>query len=742
MKVSILLFYLLLVSTSLAMLMPEIISPFDNALEACEQGLEETATVCDVSGHHPNMFPCFCDTDPGFGSIVDCFVKGYDNKTEFIDAFIKRCDEEANITFTKQEFWKKYEDVKPKLKNTLDIPNFNITELTDSPVLLDYDYFANVKEYNYIDNMNKNYGQYFGYALMGYWVLVLSIATIVNWTIHLFPGFTNIFIDPISNMFRKYVTLPATFNRRKANAYRFGYLIPSRMETVILTCFTFLIAIFSGIKIKNVPVKDVPKDANLAKLVAVRTGILVGFICPFLVLFAGRNNFLQWLTRWNFATFITYHRWVSRLVVLLVIIHAITFTIRDKMVDHYLSHMAHPFVRWGVVAGVAGGIILVQGLLYVRRKSYELFLIIHILMALFFIVGGYKHTIVFGYAPFYWTSIAIWAFDRAIRFSRLFVFGAPTADVTLLAEETLRVVIPKPSYWHAVPGGHAFIHFLKPSCFWQSHPFTFTDSSEKGNYIVMYIKLKGGVTHGVYKYLNKFPGRTSKIRVLVEGPYGESSSARKYKNAVFIAGGNGIPGIYSECIDIARRNPSSPRLKLIWIIREWKSLSWFFHELKVLNTTNVDTTIYVTKPDLNLEHGLSHFKGVIDSDNSSVEVEKNFVNSKEKSDEEKSEQKSEEKNTDTPESTYASNNEFETQNVNSYELVDAIKEELSHITFKEGRPNMEELIHQEVVNADGTLAFVTCGHPVMVDDIRYNVAANLHESKYRVEYFEQLQVWA
>lgn len=765
------------------LLLPQFDAPFEVAVAACEDALEETATVCNMTfGHHASKMSCWCGTDTGFESFLHCFVTGYHNKTSFIDKFIQTCEEEANVTFTTAELWAKYDRLLPELKETLEIEDFNITKFTGSPIKMDPTLQSNVLEDTEIASKNKNYSQYFGYGLMAYWAVVLLTAAVVNWTIELFPGVTGTFVAPVFNNFRKYVTLPATFRRRKTHAVRFGFLIPSRMETVILTVFVFLVALFSGLYIRAVPGYG-NNTQTLAQLTAIRTGILVGFLCPFLVLFAGRNNFLQWLTRWNFATFIAYHRWVSRVVALLVIIHAIAFTISDLLKDHYKSHMNHPFVQWGVVAGICGGFILVQGLLYVRRRNYEVFLAIHIILALFFIVGGYKHTIVFGFGPYYWASIAIWAFDRAIRFSRLIVFGAPVATVTLLAEETLRVVIPKPSYWHAIPGGHAFIHFLKPTCFWQSHPFTFTDSSEEGGYIVMYIKLKGGVTHGIYKYLSKFPGKSSKIRVLVEGPYGERSSARRYKNAVFVAGGNGIPGIYSECIDIARKTgrqagisgpsagaagtnsstsganavPSAagtissttgtditatgpsgpvtgpsgpatgPRLKLIWILREYKSLSWFFHELKVLNTTNIDTTIYITKPST---EGLAHFKGVIDSDSSS-NVEK-MVEIDEKKD----------KVGDVGENVAEfGDNDYETKGV-SLDVVDAIKEELSHITFKEGRPNMEELVGQEISQSDGSIAFVACGHPVMVDDIRASVAENLGKSKYRVEYFEQLQVWA
>ncbi|WEJ94229.1 hypothetical protein PSN45_001710 [Yamadazyma tenuis] len=710
----------------------EWISNYEIALESCQAQIDLTATVCLIPEtaakrglvrRDDDFDPtsCYCTMEAPFVTLIDCFVKGEGNKTSYMNSFIDSCKGLTDEPLTLDSLYSTYYSGLKHMKNVSTVENFSLTEVVDYPVLLGYKQYKINRQWEWMAEKNKNLGSIFGLSLMGYWGLVLLLATLVNWTIYLFPGFTGLFVGPLSNMWRKYVSLPAAISRRKTRAVRFGLLVPSRMESLIIFVFLFLTAMFSGINIHSVPGNEFSQGNYVARFVAIRTGIMVGYICPLLVLFAGRNNFLQWLTRWNFATFITYHRWVSRIVVLLVIIHAIGFTVSDISRDKYSARVKEGFIQWGIVACVCGGIILVQGLLVVRRKSYEAFLVIHILMAMFFVIGGYKHTLGFGYQPLYWTSIAVWAIDRLIRFTRLFVFGAPMATVTLLAEETLRVVIPKPSFWHATPGGHAFVHFIRPSCFWQSHPFTFTDSSEEGNYIVMYIKLKGGVTHGVYKHLANAPGKSAKIRVLVEGPYGEDSSARKYKNAVFIAGGNGIPGIYSECIDIARKtvDGNGPRLKLIWIIREWKSLAWFYQELRNLNNTNIDTTVFVTKPLLNLENGLTHLKPIlIDSESSYSDKEKT--------------------NSDVKDSSLPCNDSDSEET----SMVASIKNELSHISFQEGRPEIHDLICNEISQADGSLAFVTCGHPHMVDEVRFEVSQNLHQSKHRIEYFEQLQVWA
>lgn len=696
---------------------PKLYSETDVADQVCLNLILQQALVCDAGPKLKKLdMDCMCNLEAGFGSFAPCYVQGYGK--EYANHFISTC-EEAGFEMSEHEFWQNYTRLLPKRKDVSKIENFNTTELIDFPISFDMKTFRTYRNGLGMYLFNYNYSFYYGAGLLSYWALVILIAAICNWTMRLFPSLTNKFVGPKSNLYRKWVTLSALKNRKKTNEHVtklsfFSFLIPTRFETIICSIFLALVILASGSQIKSVPGNPqfTNKTGELARLIGDRTGITVNFIVPLLILFAGRNNFLQWVTRWNFATFITYHRWVSRIVILLVIAHAITFSVQDKIALKYDKRMKKPFMIWGTVAGVAGGFILLQGMMFFRRRMYEIFLLIHITLACLFIVGGWYHTDKTGYSHFYWACAAIWAFDRAVRIGRLISFGIPNATLELLARETLKITVPKPKYWKSIPGGHAFIHFIHPTCFWQSHPFTFTTSNESNNYITLYIKIKGGATHSVYQKLVKSPGQICKMRVAVEGPYGEPSGARQYKNVNFIAGGNGIPGIYSECLDLAQRNRDQ-RLKLIWVIREWKSISWFYQELKYLKNTNIETTIYVTRPD-----SLSELE----------QLEKCLVGNENTTEEE-------ELKKDIKDLSGDETNSFDSS------VISTIKNELSHITFLEGRPSMEDYVEKEITSSDGTIAFTTCGHPIMVDDIRYYVVNNLDKSPYRVEFFEQLQVW-
>ena len=266
--------------------------------------------------------------------------------------------------------------------------------------------------------------------------------------------------------------------------------------------------------------------------------------------------------------------------------------------------------------------------------------------------------------------------------------------------------IPKPSYWKTIPGGHAFIHFLKPTYFWQSHPFTFVESPAD-THIILYCKVKGGITHSLYQLLVRSPGQAITMRVGVEGPYGEPTPARYADTAVFIAGGNGIPGIYSEVMDMTRRMPNETKnaMKLYWIIRDYKSLEWFNDELTLLGNTNIETTIYVTKPDLS---------NLLTGDGSD----------------------------DTSSKKESDSQDMNLESKESLQGVDLVKSRFSHITFKEGRPSIEDIVDLEIKESNGSVAFVACGHPAMVDETRYFCSRNVdNPQKKRVDFYEQVQVW-
>ncbi|GEQ68742.1 hypothetical protein JCM33374_g2410 [Metschnikowia sp. JCM 33374] len=719
---------------------------------SCSLALYTSAIFC--ANQNSRVYSCFCTNKNAMASLAGCLQTLDSSTNTAFSWFASYCGTQYNATVSKKDLINSLQYLSAHGKNFTAVTSSstsssskNSSSTTSSsgnstsgnstssgsknssstssssstkskgPTQIDYPIYVNKTSaeayYHAYEGFygNFNWAYWFSTALYAYWAFVFVVAAVSNWSVALFPGLRNVCNGKISKAWRKYVTLPALIKKKKTNHQKFlgilNFLVPSRLESLILSGFFWLTFLFNALymdwSVGN-PV-FVTRYSAILRYVADRTGVIGTMLIPLLILTAGRNNFLQWITRWKYSTFILYHRWIGRVVVALVFIHSMGYSMIYINRKTYLTSMKKEYIIYGVVGTVAGGIMCFQGLLFLRRKWYEVFLAIHIMMAVAFILGTWRHIEMRQYMEWVFASIAIWSFDRFVRLVRMASFGVPKASVTLLADDCLRVVVPKPSYWKSVPGGHAWVYFCHSWYFWQSHPFTFLDSTVEENKIVFILKTKKGATNYLTKKLSKLPGKTCSVRVCVEGPYGEACSVKGHDNVVFVAGGNGIPGIFSECYDLARRsvNNAKQRVKLVWVLREISTIEWVWEELHSLKNTKVQTTVYITRPEGGDE-------GVL--------VERMLT---------REESSSEEKDIASKEGR---------------DIIELLNEYFPHVTFKCGRPSMDSIVNEETEEACKSAAFITCGHPIMVDDLRYAVVQKIDQTEKRVDFFEQLQVWA
>lgn len=666
---------------------------------ACAYSLARLATLCSKKG-----YSCYCTSEIGIATLSGCLAYDHHNTTSTFKYWIKYCDEYFT-PLNMSQIEDGYQYYLESAVSASDIPGFNKSVPVTVPLKINEKNTKLYEEAYKVFLGNYDNSLYYGAGCLGYWALVILLAMVANWSVHLFPGIKRSFDGPISRAWRKYITLPALMRRKRSESQKFlfvlDFIVPSRIESITMILFFGLCVGCCAAEIyyvKNDPIFSSPRQA-ISRYVADRTGIMCTIITPLLVLLGGRNNFIQFLTRWKFSTVLVFHRWISRMMVMMAFIHAISYSWLFIYRGDYAEEMAENYLVWGVVAVSCGVLLTIQSLLFLRRRWYEVFLVVHILLAVFFIVGLWYHVWELGYAQFVYPCFAIWGFDRLVRVLRIAIFGTPEATVSLVAEETITVSIKKPNHWKAIPGGHAWIHFTGGYFFWQSHPFTFV-SKEDGT-LMFYCKVKGGATKSLARKLAKSPGKTLNMKILVEGPYGETKPLKAHSNLLFVAGGSGIPGIYCEAAHFAKRGADNNQsVKLVWIIRELKSLSWFWTELQALRETKTQTTIYVTQPD-------------------SVQGSNELFPLLSYNDSEKGDEKSLE-----------------------FSLFEKIQAEMPHITFIGGRPNIENMVKAEIAESAHSVAVISCGHPAMVDEVRYNVVKQVDLSKKRVDFYDALEVWA
>jgi len=250
-------------------------------------------------------------------------------------------------------------------------------------------------------------------------------------------------------------------------------------------------------------------------------------------------------------------------------------------------------------------------MLVFRRMSYEAFLILHIVLAVFVLAGSWYHVELlfqrkWGYEAWIYAACAVWFADRVVRVLRVAKVGLRRAKVTNVGGGIVRVDI-EGVRWAPRPGVHAYAHFptlhaYKP---WENHPFSVIptamlrsrghslaavgtsdgqsptagsasslaerDVEKRPDVVATHATTANATTTtaGVSLYIKKCAGSTKLLShhdgllTLLDGPYPNNPTAGVLQcdRLLLIGGGIGVTGIlpWIDC---------HPNVKLCWSVKE------------------------------------------------------------------------------------------------------------------------------------------------------------------------------
>lgn len=421
------------------------------------------------------------------------------------------------------------------------------------------------------------------------------------------------FIDKLYEKLGPYIVYPSLIGRYHIRPLPFSLgNTPTVGQALYIGLLIVLNVVLSAINFKTTEAHlwFQNKAQQITGYLMYRTGVLSFSMAPLLILFSGRNNFLQWITNWPHSTFILLHRWVARLFTLQALLHTILAVVVYKDMGIYDEQAVLPYWAWGVVGTLFACIMVVFSVLYFRRLSYEVFLLSHISMAILVIVGSWYHVvlrfeILSGFTMWLWTACAVWFFDRLIRVLRILKVGTRRAKVTDIGDGYARVNIPD-IHWDILPGKKVYVYFpsLSPLRPWENHPFSiiptsmlssatplraehapsvayegsgleegFQNSSvEKHRFQAVSSSPENSARHaglGITLLIRKSAGMTKllssndSLLTLLEGPYHNVSMSAilKCDRLVLFGGGIGITGI----LPFTRAHPN---VRLCWTVRQ------------------------------------------------------------------------------------------------------------------------------------------------------------------------------
>lgn len=338
--------------------------------------------------------------------------------------------------------------------------------------------------------------------------------------------------------------------------------------------------------------------------VGYRTGFIAICQLPLIFLLAGRRNIIGYLVDMSYARLNWFHRWTARTLWLTSTIHMV-FWFRDwGRYDYIAYQLTHdPLTKRGFAAWCILTFIVISSSAPVRKLSYEIFLIQHLVSFVGLVVAVWMH------APdevkiWVWIPIGLVVFDRVVRYAwgayvnigifhrkaSSFSFFAHYATLTPFPGNVTRVTIHNPGIrWK--PGQHIFLtcHRIAP---FQSHPFTIVSLPEDGK-MEFFIRAQGGGTRGFVAVAEKRRPMQVDVQcgpLFIEGPYGTHRPLRQFDSVVLFGGGMGVTFVIPLLRDIVsawkserdeqyltrrKRLSVTRQIRFIWAVKCRAEISMF-----------------------------------------------------------------------------------------------------------------------------------------------------------------------
>ncbi|PIL27014.1 transporter [Ganoderma sinense ZZ0214-1] len=354
-----------------------------------------------------------------------------------------------------------------------------------------------------------------------------------------------------------------------------------------------------------------------------RAGILAVSQTPIVTALGTKNNVVAYITGISYDKLNYIHRMTARVIFVLLWVHGAS---KLKFADE--GTWEEWSARVALTALIAFSALILVSIRPVRSQAYEIFYFVHFFMVLIFLLGGYYHANNYRYGTYVWPSLLIWALDRAIRLARVVYYnhlyfgfskkaGRLDASVELLSPHFVRLHIQRPPHFSWTPGQTAFLTVPGVSGNpLECHPFTIAsvdshyqlaasasstsknekkaatsvavsparpgddDASPYWKELTFLINVRSGFTRRLAARASaQAPAPVgAKVAVLVDGPYGFSPNLDNDDTVVLVAGGSGVTftlatflGVLS-CVQSGRS--ACRRLVWIWSIREPGHIEW------------------------------------------------------------------------------------------------------------------------------------------------------------------------
>jgi len=301
--------------------------------------------------------------------------------------------------------------------------------------------------------------------------------------------------------------------------------------------------------------------------VANRLGAPAYTLTALLLVPVTRGSLISYLTGLSFEKLIKWHRWISRAMILMGLLHGSIYLSIWVKNGTVAQHSGNEGVIAGYVVGGAMILIWLTSISSVRRAKYHWFWILHVIFGITFSVGLLYHFHVETLIQQAAIPVLLIIFDKLWRTGKMCTsHGKFKVESTRhIGDNIVRVEIAvrNPKVFEI---DFAWVLVGLPSISKkQLHPFSLCTLEHKGT-IVFYVKAFGPWSNALCDRERNFAGET----ILIDGPYGGLELPHRpeaYDSLLFVAGGIGITPILPVLVRIVKSEHGAP-IELVWSVRD------------------------------------------------------------------------------------------------------------------------------------------------------------------------------
>ncbi|KAK1482256.1 ferric reductase like transmembrane component [Colletotrichum tamarilloi] len=341
--------------------------------------------------------------------------------------------------------------------------------------------------------------------------------------------------------------------------------------------------------------------------IAIRAGMIAVALTPWIIVTSMKANVLSILIGIGPERLNVFHRWAGYLCLFLSLVHTIPFYVQPVWDDGGMDVFSRLFSGGsGVIYGTGIACLVplvwlcVASLPFIRRVTYELFVMLHVPVGMVYVGLLFWHTKNYLASwDYLWATVGIWVLCYAIRLINLnwtrpwrlsFMVGDEAA-ISLLAENAIKITIPTQMRWK--PGQYVYLR-MPGVAFFDNHPFTISSlcsedfPSEYGEQYrdcVLVFKPYGGFTRKVLDMaIERGPFHT--YRAFLDGPYGGMRrDLAAFDTCILIAGGSGITALMSQLLNLIKRmrdgKAITRKVVVVWALKRLEAMDWFREELRI-----------------------------------------------------------------------------------------------------------------------------------------------------------------